>query len=144
MGGILVSGTRLRNEFLPGQEQDGQSRDPSEGGVPSANESGARPNIQIFPAMESLPQTFGRLNSGGMFSAELQSSECPVGRRRKIRGQKGGKKDEEIMNFSGIQILQILHILIFLLVHFFETLVCRRLNKRCELTCPRPLSALQM
>ena len=79
-----------------------------------------------------------------IFSAQLQSSECPVGRRRKIRGQKGGKKDEEIMNFSGIQILQILHILIFLLVHFFETFVCRRLKKRCELTCPRPLSALQM
>ena len=38
-----MSGTRLRNEFLPGQE----SRDPSEGGVPSPNESGVRPNIQM-------------------------------------------------------------------------------------------------
>ena len=83
---------RLKNEFLPGQEQDGQSRDPSEGGVPSPNESGARPNIQIFPAMESLPQTFGRLNSARVVSVRL------VGDAKLEVGRKVARKER--MNFQ--------------------------------------------
>ena len=70
--------------FSLDRSKTGSPEIPQRGGVPSPNESGARPNIQIFPGMESLPQTFGRLNSGGMFGGELHSSdECPVGRRRK-------------------------------------------------------------
>ena len=128
-------------EFLPGQlNKTGSPEIPQRVGVPSANESGARPNIQIFPPVESLPQTFGRLNCGG----EMQSSECPVGRRRKIRGrQKGGKKGEN--EFSGIRILQILHIFISYISLKLKPLFVGDFNiKRCELTCPRPLSALQM
>ena len=95
IGGIFVSGTRLRNEFLPGQE----SRDPSEGGVPSPNESGVRPNIQMATGMESLPQTFARPNSVGMFGGEFQSEIVRPAGEAKITEQRGGKKDEEIMKF---------------------------------------------
>ena len=90
-----MSGTRLRNEFLPGQE----SRDSSEGGVPSPNESGVRPNIQMATGMESLPQTFARPNSVGMFGGEFQSEIVRPAGEAKITDQRGGKKDEEIMKF---------------------------------------------